>query len=234
MQIFVLTLFPDMFAGVLTQSILKRAIERDLLTITCYNIRDFARGKHKMTDDVPYGGGGGMVMKPEPIFAAVEHVIQAHQLRAPHVVYLTPQGTLLTQERAKTLALEDELILLCGRYEGIDERVRIALVDQEISIGDYVLTGGELAAMVLIDVVARMIPAVVGKARSVVNDSFYTPCLDYPHYTRPQNFRGMTVPDVLVSGDHKKIDAWRTHEARKRTQQRRPDLLGTNDDTGNE
>ena len=225
MKIFVLTLFPGMFDGVLNHSILKRALGNKYLEIALYNIRDFAEGKHKMTDDTPYGGGGGMVMKPEPIFAAVEHIIQAHHLQSYKVVYLTPQGMTLTQQLAKTLALEEELILLCGHYEDIDERVRVALVDQEISIGDYVLTGGELAAMVLIDVVARMLPAVIGKAESVVNDSFYGALLDYPQYTRPRNFRGMTVPDVLLSGDHKKIQEWRQQEALKRTKQRRPDLL---------
>jgi tRNA (guanine37-N1)-methyltransferase len=214
-----------MFDGVLTHSILKRAIEKNHLEVPVYNIRDFAEGKHKMTDDTPYGGGGGMVMKPEPIFKAVEHIVQTHRLQSYQVIYLTPQGTPLTQQLAKTLALEEELILLCGHYEEVDERVRIALVAREISIGDYVLTGGELAAMVLIDVVARMLPAVIGKAQSVVEESFYGTLLDYPHYTRPQNFRGMTVPDVLLSGDHKAIQKWRQQEALKRTQQRRPDLL---------
>ncbi len=225
MEIFVLTLFPGMFDGVLTHSILKRAIRRNRLRVRLYNIRDFARDKHQMTDDEPYGGGGGMVMKPEPIFAAVEHVVETHQLQSPKVIYLTPQGSPFTQQKAKTLALENEMILLCGRYEGIDERVRTALVDEELSIGDYVLTGGELAAMVVIDVVARMLPDVVGRAGSVVDDSFYTARLDYPHYTRPVEFRGMKVPDVLLSGDHKKIDEWRSQESLKRTRQRRPDIL---------
>jgi tRNA (guanine37-N1)-methyltransferase len=214
-----------MFDGVLNASILKRAIEKNHLEVTVYNIRDFAEGKHKMTDDTPYGGGGGMVMKPEPIFKAVEHIVQTHRLQSYQVIYLTPQGTPLTQQLAKTLALEEEVILLCGHYEEVDERVRIALVDREISIGDYVLTGGELAAMVLIDVVARMLPAVIGKAQSVVEESFYGTLLDYPHYTRPQNFRGMAVPEVLLSGDHKAIQKWRQQEALKRTRQRRPDLL---------
>jgi len=216
-----------MFEGIFTHSILKRAVEKNCLEIQLYDIRDFARDKHKMTDDVPYGGGGGMVMKPEPIFAAVEHIVETHQLQTTYkVIYLTPQGITLTQEGAKILALEQELILLCGHYEEVDERVRIALIDQEISIGDYVLTGGELAAMVLIDVVARMIPDVIGNAQSVVSDSFYGRLLDYPHYTRPQEFRGMKVPEVLLSGNHKKIEEWRQQEALKRTKQRRPDLLG--------
>ena len=214
-----------MFDGILNHSILKRAIQNGRIEVLLYDIRDFAEGKHKMTDDVPYGGGGGMVMKPEPIFAAVEHIVEHHQLQSYQVIYLTPQGTTLTQDRAKSLAQEEALILLCGHYEGVDERVRIALVDQEISLGDYVLTGGELAAMVLIDVVARMIPAVVGSPQSVVNDSFYGSLLDYPHYTRPQTFRGMSVPDILLSGNHKKIEEWRQQEALKRTKQRRPDLL---------
>lgn len=225
MRFFVLSLFPEMFDGVLNHSILKRAIKNEHLEVFRYNIRDFAKDKHKMTDDVPYGGGGGMVMKPEPIFAAVEYVLDHHQLNACKVIYLTPQGTTFTQTMAKFLAEEENLILLCGHYEGVDERVRIALIDQEISIGDYVLTGGELAAMVVIDVVARMIPAVIGSPQSVVNDSFYHCLLDYPHYTRPRVFRGMAVPDILLSGHHKQIEEWRNQEALARTKQRRPDLL---------
>ena len=225
MKVFVLTLFPGMFDGVLQHSMLKRAIDRNLLEVHLYNIRDFAQDKHKTTDDVPYGGGGGMVMKAEPIFLAIEHVIAAHQLTAPHVVYLTPQGETLTQNLARSLASHEEVILLCGHYEDVDERVRMALVHQEISIGDYVMTGGELAAMVVIDVVSRMIPDVVGNAQSVISDSFYDGLLDYPHYTRPQEFRGMTVPDVLLSGHHKQIEAWRREQALQRTKQRRPDLL---------
>lgn len=228
MKICVLTLFPGMFEGVLQESMLKRAIDRNLLEVHLYNIRDFTTDKHHMTDDVPYGGGAGMVMKPEPIFAAVEHVIAAHRFVSPKVIYLTPQGETLTQNVAKTLAVEPELILLCGHYEEIDERVRIALVNREISIGDYVLTGGELAAMVLIDVVARMIPDVIGNAQSITSDSFYDGLLDYPHYTRPPEFRGMTVPEVLLSGHHKNIDAWRREQALQRTRERRPDLLTQN------
>ena len=228
MKICVLTLFPGMFEGVLQESMLKRAIDRNLIEVHLYNIRDFTTDKHHMTDDVPYGGGAGMVMKPEPIFAAVEQVIAAHHFVSPKVIYLTPQGETLTQNVAKTLAVEPELILLCGHYEEIDERVRIALVNREISIGDYVLTGGELAAMVLIDVIARMIPDVIGNAQSVTNDSFYDGLLDYPHYTRPPEFRGMTVPEVLLSGHHKNIDAWRREQALQRTRERRPDLLTQN------
>jgi len=225
MKVFVLTLFPGMFDGVLQHSMLKRAIDRNLIEVYLYNIRDFAQDKHKTTDDVPYGGGGGMVMKAEPIFLAVEHVTAAHQLTAPHIVYLTPQGETLTQQVARSLAAHEELILLCGHYEEIDERVRTALVHQEISIGDYVMTGGELAAMVVIDVVSRMIPDVVGNAQSVISDSFYDGLLDYPHYTRPQEFRGMAVPEVLLSGHHKQIEEWRREQALQRTKQRRPDLL---------
>ena len=224
-QFEVFSLFPEIFQPYLGASILQRAQQSGLTRIRTHNIRDWATDKHHITDDDPYGGGGGMVMKPEPIFKAVEHIVRTHRLRSYQVIYLTPQGTTLTQQLAKTLALEEELILLCGHYEEVDERVRIALVNQEISIGDYVLTGGELAAMVLIDVVARMLPAVIGKAQSVVEESFYGSLLDYPHYTRPQNFRGMIVPQVLLSGDHKAIQKWRQQEAFKRTQQRRPDLL---------
>jgi tRNA (guanine37-N1)-methyltransferase len=226
MRFFVLSLFPEMFESVLNASILKRGQEHGHFEVFLYNIRDFAEGKRKkITDDVPYGGGAGMVMKPEPIFAAVEHVVAHHQLQSYQVIYLTPQGATLTQDSAKTLAAHENLILLCGHYEGVDERVRMALVDQELSIGDYVLTGGELAAMVVIDVVARMIPAVVGCQESVVNDSFYGPLLDHPHYTRPRVFRGMAVPEVLLSGHHQQIEAWRRQEALQRTQQRRPDLI---------
>jgi tRNA (guanine37-N1)-methyltransferase len=225
MRFFVLSLFPEMFDGVLNHSILKRGIQNGHLTVEHYNIRDFAKDRHKMVDDTPYGGGSGMVMKPEPIFAAVEHVIDRHQLESYKVIFLTPQGQTLTQPLAKSLAHEENLILLCGHYEGVDERVRLTLVDREISIGDYVLTGGELAAMVVIDVVARMIPAVVGSAQSVVNNSFYGTWLDYPHYTRPREFRGMTVPDILLSGNHQQIEAWRKQQATQRTRERRPDLL---------
>ena len=225
MRFFILSLFPDMFDGVLKHSILKRAIQRGHLTVDLYDIRDFAKDRHNMVDDTPYGGGSGMVMKPEPIFAAVEHVVDQHQLESYKVVYLTPQGSTLTQTLTKSLAHEENVILLCGHYEGVDERVRLALVDLEISIGDYVLTGGELAAMVVIDAVARMIPAVVGSAQSVVNDSFYGALLDYPHYTRPREFRGMAVPDVLLSGNHQYIEQWRRQQALERTQERRPDLL---------
>jgi len=225
MRFFVLSLFPEMFDSVLNHSILKRAIQNGYLEVLRYNIRDFAEGKHKMTDDTPYGGGAGMVMKPEPIFAAIEHIIEEHHLDKYKVIYLTPQGETLTQKMARGLAQEDNLLLLCGHYEGVDERVRMSLVDQEISIGDYVLTGGEVAAMTVIDVVARMLPAVVGCSESVVNDSFYHSLLDYPHYTRPQVFRGMAVPDILLSGHHKKIEEWRYQQALQRTKQRRPDLL---------
>jgi tRNA (guanine37-N1)-methyltransferase len=236
MRFFVLSLFPEMFDGILNHSILKRAIQNGHVAVECYNIRDFAQDRHKMVDDTPYGGGSGMVMKPEPIFAAVEHIVARHHLLTHKVIYLTPQGTPLKQRMVKSLAHEENLLLLCGHYEGVDERVRIALVDQEISIGDYVLTGGELAAMVVIDAVARMIPAVVGSPQSVVNDSFYQALLDYPHYTRPCEFRGMQVPEVLRSGNHKQIEAWRREQALQRTRERRPDLLrqapAENDESG--
>lgn len=225
MRFFVLSLFPEMFDGVLNASILKRAQQRGHLTVTLHNIRDFATDRHHTVDDTPYGGGSGMVMKPEPIFAAIDHLVAEYQLDSYRVIYLTPQGTPLTQPRVKALAHEENLLLLCGHYEGVDERVRDALVDQEISIGDYVLTGGELPAMVLIDAVARMIPAVVGSAQSVVNDSFYGGLLDCPQYTRPREFRGMTVPEVLLSGNHQQIERWRKAQAVQRTQERRPDLL---------
>ena len=226
MQIFVLTLFPGMFESVLNQSILKRAIEHRHLDVQLYNIRDFTTDKHHTTDDVPYGGGGGMVMKPEPIFAAVEHVVATHQLQTYKVIYLSPQGTTLTQPLAKTLAQEERLILLCGHYEEIDERVRLTLVDQEISIGDYVLTGGELAAMVLIDCVSRLVPGVLGSAESAGDESFSNDgLLEYPQYSRPEEWHGKKVPPILLSGHHANIEKWRREQSIIRTKERRPDLL---------
>jgi len=223
MRFDVFTLFPEMFPAYLNESILKRAQEARLLEVELHNIRDWAVDKHKVTDDEPYGGGGGMVMKPEPIFAAVEEIVGS-QSDVP-VVLLSPQGQVFSQKVAQELAQQARLVLLCGRYEGVDERVRKHLVTHEISIGDYVLTGGELAAMVLIDALARLLPGVLGDPEAPQNDSHAAGLLEHPHYTRPPVFRGWEVPEVLRSGHHAEIVKWRRLQALKRTAERRPDLL---------
>lgn len=221
-QFDILTLFPGLFAGVFEESIIKRAREAGLVTIALHNIRDYATGRHRITDDTPYGGGGGMIMKPEPIFAAVEAVL-GHE-PAP-VILLTPQGRLFTHQVARELARERRLVLLCGRYEGVDERVRRHLVTDEISIGDYVLSGGEVPAMVLVDAVTRLLPGVLGDPGAPFEDSHADGLLEYPHYTRPPVFRGESVPEVLLSGHHAEIVRWRRRQALHRTWERRPDLL---------
>jgi len=230
MKIDILTLFPKMFEGPLTESMLKRAREKGLLQIRVHNIRDFTTDRHRVADDASYGSGG-MVLKPEPIFRAVEFFKKrtTHDARCTTVVLMTPDGKTFNQQTAKRLAKYKHLIFLCGHYEGVDERVR-EIADEEISIGDYVLTGGELPAMVVIDTVARMIKGVVGKEDAPQKDSFYERLLDCPHYTRPREFRGMKVPEVLFSGNHKKIQEWRLKIALKRTRQRRPDLINKKTD----
>lgn len=220
----ILTLFPEMLAGPLEHSIVGRAREKNLLEINYVDIRDYTRDKHSTTDDYPYGGGAGMVMKMGPIHRAVKERFQHHNQQPP-VVLMTPQGKKLNQELVKKFSEFSGLIIICGRYEGVDERVRQELVTHEISIGDYVLTGGELPAMVLIDAVARMIPSVLGDEKSRVEDSFYNGLLDYPQYTRPREYKGLQVPKVLLSGDHARIERWRQKQALKRTLVRRPDLL---------
>jgi len=224
MKFDVLTIFPEMFAGPLGESMLARAQERALLNIQVHDLRQYTEDKHQVTDDYPYGGGPGMVMKPEPIFAAVE------SLRAPApgreaVILLTPQGETFNHAQAVELAGYEHLILICGHYEGVDERVREYLVDKEISIGDYVLTGGELPALVVIDAVARHIPGVIGAPAGPMSDSFADGLLEYPQYTRPADFEGRPVPEVLLSGNHEAIRRWRRRQALLRTLQRRPDLL---------
>lgn len=219
----VFTLFPEVFEPYLQTSILQRARQRGLLEVRLHNIRDWTHDRHHVTDDEPYGGGGGMVMKPEPVFAAVEGVLGAPPV-CP-VILLDPQGRLFTQKMAQELALLPRLALLCGRYEGIDERIRQHLVTDEISIGDYVLTGGELPALVLIDAVARLLPGVLGDPEGAWDDSHASGLLEYPHYTRPAEFRGWGVPEVLLSGDHAKVAKWRREQSLLRTFQRRPDLL---------
>src|SRR5215831_7899935 len=216
----IFTLFPDMFQGPFAESILKRAQERGLLGIALHNIRDVTTDKHHIVDDYPYGGGAGMVMKPEPIFAAIEAVYQGGP-----IILLTPQGRLFNQQIARTLAQESRITLLCGHYEGIDERVRQHLATDELSIGDYVLTGGELAAMVVVDAVSRLTPGVLGDPGSAVEESHSSGILEYPHYTRPQEFRGWPVPEILLSGNHGAIARWRRKEALRRTRASRPDLL---------
>lgn len=219
MKINILTLFPNMFDGFLTESIIKRAQDKKLVNINIENIRDYTEDKHKHVDDTPYGGGAGMVLKCEPVFNVIEKVKKENT----KVIMLTPEGKKFNQELAYSLSKEEDIILLCGHYEGFDERIK-SLVDMEISIGDYVLTGGELPAMVVTDSVTRLIPGVI-EEESHLNDSFNNNLLDYPQYTKPQDFRGMKVPDILLSGDHKKIDEWREEESIKRTKEKRPDLI---------
>ncbi len=231
MHIDIVTLFPGMFSSYLDESILQRAQTAGHLTVTFYNIRDYASGKHRVTDEPPYGGGGGMVLKPEPLIGAVEAAEVAGAERGvqqkPHRILLTPQGQPFNQAAAERLATHPWLILLCGRYEGVDERVREHVVDEELSIGDYVLTGGELAAMVVVDAVTRTLPDVLGDENAASADSYATGLLEGAHYTRPTEFRGWAVPDVLRSGHAAHIERWRRESALRRTWQRRPDLLLT-------
>lgn len=239
MRIDIITIFPKMFAPVLNESIIKRAQNKGKVDIAIHDLRRYSSDKHRKVDDRPFGGGSGMVMACEPIFKAVEDIlgcrlsvigsrrIPSTENRKPDtkVILLTPQGKNLTQPFAKRLAKYKHLILICGHYEGVDERVRKHLIDEEISIGDYILTGGEIPAMVLVDSVVRLLPGVLGDKKSLNFESFECNLLEYPQYTRPSDFRGYKVPEVLLSGDHKKIEIWRRKEAIKRTRQRRPDLL---------
>lgn len=225
MKIDVLTLFPEMFTGIFGSSILKKAREQGAVTYNIVNFRDYAENKHKTVDDYPYGGGAGMVLKPQPIFDAVSDLKEKAGSGSPRVILLCPQGKTFNQKMAEELAGEEHLIFVCGHYEGYDERIRKYLITDEISIGDYVLTGGELAAMVVIDSVVRLLPGVLGNEESHRKDSFSTGLLEHPHYTRPADFRGMKVPDVLLSGNHRLIEEWREKESIKRTLERRPDLL---------
>ena len=223
MEFDVFTLLPEVFPPYLESSILQRARQRGLIDVRVHNIRDWAADKHHVTDDEPYGGGGGMVMKVEPVFAAVESVL-GPETRF-RVILLTPQGRVFNQKVAMELAQHPRLALICGRYEGVDERIREQLVTDEISIGDYVLTGGELPALILIDAVSRLLPGVLGDPDGAADDSHATGLLEYPHYTRPPAFRGWKVPDILVSGNHAKIAQWRREQSLMRTMKRRPDLL---------
>jgi tRNA (guanine37-N1)-methyltransferase len=219
----ILSVFPGMFASTFECSVLKKAQEKNLIEIRVHDIRHYAEDKHRMTDDAPYGGGGGMVMKVEPIDRALQAV--APDRDQALIVLLTPQGEMFRQKIAAELATYPRIVLICGHYEGLDERVRTHLVDREISIGDYVLTGGELPAMTIVDAVARLVPGVLGNEVSAVTDSFATGLLEYPQYTRPADYRGWKVPDVLISGHHREIEKWRCRESLRRTLTRRPDLL---------
>lgn len=248
MRMDVLTLFPEMFEGVFHSSILGKAQEKGIVSLNAVNFRDYAGNKHGTVDDTPYGGGGGMVLKPEPIFRAVEDLLSksnkgpSEQIEttadnsipdaasttsppSPRVILMCPQGEPFSQRKAEELAGEEHLIFICGHYEGYDERIREHLVTDELSIGDYVLTGGELPAMVMIDSITRLLPGVLGNEMSAVTDSFSTGLLEYPHYTRPAEFRGWKVPDILLSGHHANVADWRRKEALRRTWLRRPDLL---------
>lgn len=224
MHIDVLTLFPEMMEGTLNSSILKRAVEKEQFQYNLINFRDFSTNKHKKVDDYPYGGGAGMVLTPQPIFDAVEHV-KKQQKTKPRIILMCPQGETYTQQKAEEFAKEEHLIIICGHYEGYDERIREHLVTDEISIGDYVLTGGEIGALVVIDSVVRLLPDVLGNVDSAKEDSFSTGLLEHPHYTRPADYKGMKVPEVLLTGHHAEIDLWRKRESLKRTYERRPDLI---------
>lgn len=229
MRIDVLTLFPQMFEVPFSPSILKRAMENKLVTIKLHNIRDYTHDKHRTVDDYPYGGGPGMVLKPEPIFEAVEAIMRESQSEretgTPPVILLSPQGRLFNQSIAQELSRHQQLILICGHYEGVDERVREHLATDEISIGDYVLTGGELPAMVVIDAVVRLLPGVLGSEFSTLEESHTHGLLEYPHYTRPSEYRGWAVPEILLSGNHAQTARWRREQVIRRTLERRPDLL---------
>ncbi|MEH7084668.1 tRNA (guanosine(37)-N1)-methyltransferase TrmD [Neobacillus drentensis] len=225
MQIDILTLFPEMFSGVFGQSILNKAAEKSAVNYTVINFREYADNKHSTVDDYPYGGGAGMVLKPQPIFDAVSALRDKAKSKNPRVILLCPQGERYEQRKAEELSKEEHLIFICGHYEGYDERIREHVVTDEISIGDYVLTGGELGAMVVVDSVVRLLPEVLGNQESHLKDSFSTGLLEHPHYTRPADFRGMKVPEVLISGNHKLIEEWRNKEALRRTLVRRPDLF---------
>ena len=225
MHIDVFTLFPEVASSYLGRSILGRAQESGALYVAVHNIRDYAEGRHRVTDDTPYGGGGGMVMKPDPIFAAVESVLGSKREVTP-VILMTPQGRLFSQTVARELSRHERITLIAARYEGVDERVRKYLATDEISMGDYVLTGGELPALTVIDAVTRLLPGVLGDAAATEKDSHGdSGLLEHPHYTRPMDFRGWRVPDILVSGDHKRVALWRRQHALRRTWKRRPDLL---------
>ncbi|MCJ7811986.1 tRNA (guanosine(37)-N1)-methyltransferase TrmD [bacterium] len=225
MQIDIITAFPDMFRDFCGESILRRAQENGLVQIEVWDLRTFAVDKHKTVDDYPYGGGPGMILKPEPIFKAVDKIKKVHPKRKSKIVFMTPQGEQYSQQKARELSKEDHLIFICGHYRGVDERIITKLVTDEISIGDYILTGGELPTAVVVDSVVRLLPGALGDFDSAEGDSFSKDRLDHPHYTRPAIFRKLKVPEILLSGHHARIHAWREEKAQKRTADRRPDLL---------
>jgi tRNA (guanine37-N1)-methyltransferase len=225
MQFDIFTLLPEVFPPYIDTSILKRARERGLINVRIHNIRDYSHDRHHTTDDTPYGGGGGMVMKPDPVFEAVESVVGINPV-CP-VIMLTPQGRVFDQRVADELSRHERIALICGRYEGIDERIREHLASDEISVGDYVLTGGELPALLIVDAVSRLLPGVLGDPTGAVDDSHASGLLEYPHYTRPPEFRGWGVPETLLSGDHAKIEKWRREQSLLRTLKKRPDLIET-------
>ncbi len=220
-----ITGFPDLFDGPFNESILKRAQDKNIVNIKVSDLRDYTTDKHRQIDDYPYGGGPGMILKPEPFFKAVESVKKEERLDNPYVILMTPQGRTYNQKIANELTNKKEFIFLCGHYKGVDERVRDYLVDEELSIGDYILTGGELAAMVVIDSIVRLLPGVIGDFESAKTDSFQQEIFDCPYYTRPENLNGMNVPDVLLSGHHREIEKWRKQKALERTKERRSDLV---------
>ena len=224
MVIDLITIFPGILDGPFRESMIKRAVEKTLVEINLIDLRDYTVDRHRQVDDTPYGGGCGMILKPEPLFSAVASLKEKSGATSQHVILMTPQGRKFDQQLAKKLSAMEHLILICGRYEGIDERVRLALIDDEISIGDFILTGGELAAAVLVDAVVRLLPGVLAEEASE-NESFTEPLLEHPHYTRPPLFRDMAVPPVLTSGNHGEIKAWRRTQSLIRTHERRPDLL---------
>jgi tRNA (guanine37-N1)-methyltransferase len=219
-----MTLFPEIFNSYMNESIMKRAVEKGIIDVHIYNIRDFSTNKHKKVDDYPFGGGAGMVMTPQPIYDTYKHIVDTFNIKEPRVIYLTPKGKVHSQDIATEMSTFEDIILLCGHYEGIDQRIIDSIVTDEISIGDYVLTGGELPALILIDSISRLIPGVLNQNESFEEESFKDNLLEYPHYTRPREFMGMEVPEVLLSGNHKKIDEWRHEKSIEITKERRPDL----------
>ncbi len=233
MKIDVLTLFPEMFDGPFNYSIVKRAIDGGHVHINPLNFRDFGVGKHNMVDDTPYGGGAGMLLKPEPIFEAIESIEESNPTSKKRIILMDPAGKPFDQAMAEEFAKEEHLVFICGHYEGYDERIR-SLVTDEVSLGDYILTGGELASMVMIDATVRLLPGVVGNQSSILEDSHSTGLLEHPHYTRPASYRGMDVPEVLTSGNHQLIEEWRLKESFRRTFERRPDMLAERELTDQE
>jgi tRNA (guanine37-N1)-methyltransferase len=232
MRFDIITIFPEIFGEVFDFGIIRRAVEAKLIQIRIHDLRDYTHDRHRQVDDRPFGGGAGMVMKPEPLFRAVEAVTS--EATDASIVLLSPQGRLFSQEVAESYSRTQSVVLICGRYEGVDERVVEHLIDDELSIGDYVLSGGEIPAMVVVEAVTRLIPGALGCEESAQRESFADGLLDYPHYTRPAEYRGMKVPDVLLSGNHAEIERWRRSEALRKTLQRRPDLIGLSGDEGSE